>query len=125
MKPKATVLAVEDLREHDLVGFDDSMARHRAAVWLAQVAPPSRLVARNNSVLGLVHSAKAGLGLAPLPVPIGDAEADLERVLGPVQALTRIWRLLAAPEQRNTARVAAFFDFVVEEIDALRPILTG
>jgi len=26
---------------------------------------------------------------------------------------------------RRTPRVAAFFDFVVEEIEALRPIITG
>jgi hypothetical protein len=29
------------------------------------------------------------------------------------------------PELRRTPRVAAFFDFVTGEIEALRPILTG
>jgi hypothetical protein len=33
---------------------------------------------------GLVHSVKAGIGIGPLPLPIGDAEPDLVRVLGPV-----------------------------------------
>ena len=47
------------------------------------------------------------------------------RVLGPVPELARIWRLLTTPELRQTPRVNAFFDFIVEEIDALRPILTG
>ena len=56
---------------------------------------------------------------------IADAEPDLERVLGPIDELTRIWRVLAAPDRRQTPRVAAFFDFVVDEIEALRPILTG
>ena len=116
---------VEDLERHALIGLDDSMSGHRAAVWLRAVAPAGRIVARSNSILGLVYSAKAGIGLAALPTAIGDAEADLTRVLGPIDELTRIWRVLAAPDRRHTPRVAAFFDFVVDQIDALRPIITG
>jgi DNA-binding transcriptional LysR family regulator len=116
---------VEDLKDHALIGLDDSMSNHRAAVWLRRVAPGGRVVARNNSILGLVYSAKAGLGLAPLPTAIADAESDLERMLGPIDELTRIWRVLAAPDKRHTPRVAAFFDFVVDEIESLRPIITG
>jgi DNA-binding transcriptional LysR family regulator len=116
---------VEDLERHALIGLDDSMSGHRAAVWLRRVAPGARIAARSNGILGLVYSAKAGLGLAALPTAIGDAEADLERVLGPIDELTRIWRVLAAPDQRRTPRVAAFFDFVVDETEALRPIITG
>jgi DNA-binding transcriptional LysR family regulator len=116
---------LDDLKNHQWVGLDDSMANHRASVWLRRVVPDDRVVARNDSILGLVYSAKAGLGLAALPTAIGDAEPDLVRVLGPVDDLTRIWRVLVAPDKRHVPRVAAFFDFVVEEIDALRPIITG
>jgi len=76
-------------------------------------------------VLGLLYSAKAGLGLAPLPQPIGAAEPELVKVLGPIDELTRIWRVLAAPQQRHTARVAALFDYIVDEAEALQPILGG
>jgi DNA-binding transcriptional LysR family regulator len=65
------------------------------------------------------------VGIAPLPTALGDAEEDLVRVLGPIPELARIWRLLAHPDVRRTPRVSAFFDFIIEEIDALRPILTG
>ena len=108
-----------------LVGFDDTMARHRVVLWLSQVAAQANVVARNNSVLGLVYSARAGMGLAALPVAIADADADLVRVLGPIESLNRIWRVLTTPQLRHVPRVAAFFDFVVEETEALRPILTG
>lgn len=116
---------IGELAEHAMIGFDDTMSGHRAALWLKRIAPEARIAARNNSVLGLLYSAKAGLGLAPLPRPIGQAEPELVEVLGPIDELTRIWRVLAAPEQRNTARVAAFFDFIVDEVETLRPILTG
>mgnify|MGYP001270294277 CR=1 FL=1 len=116
---------LEDLARHALVGFDDTMARHRIAQWLRTVAPEVPLAARSSSVLGLVYSVKAGIGIGPLPLPLGDAEPDLVRVLGPVAELSRIWRLLTTRELRRTPRVSAFFDFIVEEIETLRPILTG
>ena len=117
--------SIEDLERHDLIGFEENMVKHRASQWLRQVAPQGRIVARNNSVLGLLYSAKAGVGVAALPIAIADPEPELVRVLGPVPELARIWRLLTTPELRQTPRVSAFFDFIVDEIDALRPILTG
>jgi DNA-binding transcriptional LysR family regulator len=116
---------VEDLDQHFVIGFDETMANHRAAKWLAQAAPNATVIARNNSVLGLVYAVKSGIGLAALPTALGDSEADLVRVLGPVPELTRIWRVLAHPDVRCTPRVSAFFDFIAEETEALGPILTG
>ncbi|MBK7717801.1 MAG: LysR family transcriptional regulator [Simplicispira sp.] len=116
---------IEDLARHALVGFDNSMAKHRLSLWLREVAPNVELASRSSSVLGLVYSVKAGLGVGALPMPLGDAEPDFVRVFGPVPELTRIWRMLTTPELRRTPRVSAFFDFIVEEIETLRPILTG
>lgn len=116
---------LQALARHALVGFDDSLAAHRAAVWLRQVAPGARLAASADSVLGLVSSVKAGMGLAPLPTALGDAEPDLVRVLGPIPELARAWRILTTPRLRRTPRVAAFFEFMAGEVEALRPVLTG
>jgi DNA-binding transcriptional LysR family regulator len=116
---------LEDLAQHALVGLDDTMAKHRIVAWLHEVAPSASVVARSNSVLGLVYSAKAGVGVAPLPIALGDAEPDLVQVIGPVAELTRIWRVLTTPQLRRTPRVSAFFDFIVSEIETLRPIITG
>lgn len=116
---------VEDLENHALIGFDETMTNHRAAKWLRQIAPNAKIAARNNSVLGLLYAVKSGVGVAPLPTALGDEEEDLVRVLGPIPELTRVWRLLTPPDLRRTPRVSAFFDFITEEIEALRPILTG
>ena len=116
---------VEDLNQHSVVGLDETMINHRAAKWLRQVAPNAKVVARNNSVLGLLYAVKSGVGLAPLPTALGDEDEDLVRVLGPVPELARIWRLLTHPDLRRTPRVSAFFDFIIEEGEALKPILTG
>lgn len=117
--------SVQALAAHPLVGLDERMAGHRAAQWLQQVAPGAVLAARCGSVLGLLAAVKSGIGLGPLPTALGDAEPGLQRVLGPIPELQRIWRLLTTPELRRTPRVAAFFDFLVGEVEALKPILTG
>jgi DNA-binding transcriptional LysR family regulator len=113
------------LRNHSLIGFDDTMAKHRVATWLKEVAPDARIAVRVNSVLGLVSATKSEAGIAALPTALGDAEPDLVRVLGPVEELSRSWRLLTHPDIRKTPRVALFFDFVNDEIAAWRKILTG
>jgi DNA-binding transcriptional LysR family regulator len=116
---------VEELSRHLLVGFDDTFANHRAAVWLRQAAPDAKMSARNNSVLGLVYAVKSGIGLGPLPTALGDAEQDLVRVLGPIPELSRSWRLLTHTDLRRTPRISAFFDFIIEERESLKSILTG
>lgn len=116
---------VEDLSRHLLVGFDETLSKHRTAVWLKEVAPDAKMAARNNSVLGLVYAVKSGIGLGPLPTALGDAEPDLVRVLGPIAELARSWRLLTHPDLRRTPRVSAFFDFIIEERETLKSILTG
>lgn len=116
---------VEELSLHPLVGFDESLSQHRAAKWLGEVAPEAKMAARNTSVLGLVSAVKSGIGIGPLPTALGDAEPDLVRVLGPIPELARSWRILAHPDLRRIPRIAAFFDFAIEEREALKSILTG
>ena len=116
---------IEDLSRHPLVSFDESLRNHRIVKWLRAVAPDATISARNTSVLGLMYAVKSGVGVGPLPTAIADAEQDLVRVLGPIPELARSWRLLTHPDLRRTPRISAFFDFIVEEREALKSILTG
>ena len=116
---------IEDLSHHALVSLDESMSKHRVLKWLKEVAPIAKIAARNNSVLGLVYAVKSGVGIGPLPTAIADAEPDLVRVLGPIPELARSWRLLTHPDLRRTPRISAFFDFIIEERESLKSILTG
>lgn len=116
---------IEELSRHALVCLDESMSGHRVVKWLNETVPNANVVARNSSVLGLVYAIKSGVGLGPLPTAIADSEADLVRVLGPIAGLARSWRLLTHPDLRRTPRISAFFDFITEERDAMKSILTG
>ena len=114
-----------EITNHPLVGFEAGMTKHRAVIWLNEVAPNGHYAARNTSVLGLIYAVKASVGIAALPVALGDSEPDLVRVLGPIDALTRPWRILSHPDRRKLPRIAAFYAFILAETAALRPILTG
>jgi DNA-binding transcriptional LysR family regulator len=117
--------SIEELKTRPLIAFDESLARHRLSVWLRAIAPDAQYAARSDSVLGLVSAAKSGVGIAALPVALGDSEPDLVRVLGPIPELARAWRLLTHPDARHLPRVTAFFAFIASEADTLKPILTG
>jgi DNA-binding transcriptional LysR family regulator len=110
---------------HDWIALDANWPQHRLTQWQREHLPHARMAATASSVLGLVHAAKAGMGLAALPTALGDPEADLVRVFGPVPELTRIWRILTTRELRRTQRVASFFEFMGREGATLRPILGG
>jgi len=116
---------VGDLSSHALIGFDGIMQNHRVALWLPAAAPQGRIASRSSSILGVVSSVKAGVGVAPLPTTLGDAEDTLVQVLPPVPELTRAWYLLTTLELRRMPRVAAFFDCVLEDVPALRAALVG
>lgn len=116
---------VLDLPAHPLIGLDAGMSGHRLSLWLAEVAPGAIYAARAESVLGLLHAARAGVGVAALPTAIADADPDLVRAFGPVPDLTRAWRLLAHRDTRSLPKVEAFFAFVLSNRRSLAPILTG
>jgi DNA-binding transcriptional LysR family regulator len=116
---------IEDLSQHPLVCLDESMSGHRVAKWLKEAAPNAKIAARNSSVLGMMYAVKSGVGIGPLPTAIANGEPGLVRVLGPIPELARSWRLLTHPDLRRMPRIAAFFDFVAEERDSLKSILTG
>lgn len=117
--------SLADAAGHPWAGLDAAMGRHRLTQWLEQALPAARIAATSSSVLGLVQSVKAGVALGALPTALGDGEADLVRLFGPVPELARSWRILTTPALRRTARIDAFFRFVGSETATLRPILTG
>lgn len=116
---------LEDLNGHAFVAFDPAHVPHRSIDWMKRVAPDARVVSTYNSVLGLISGVKSGLGLGPLPKPLGNRDPELECVLDSIPELQRDWRILAHPDLRHTPRIAAFFDFIVENRQELAQILNS
>jgi len=114
----------EDIDRHLVIEFDGDIREHHAAQWLRSVAPHATVVARSNTVPGLLMTVKSGAGLAPLPMPLASTEVDLVCVFGPVLGLYSQIYLLTHPDLRHTPRVRAFFDFIITELDSVRTALT-
>lgn len=92
---------LDELTNHPIVAFDETLSTHRALTWLKDVVPQAKVVSRHNSVLGLVSAIKSGIGIGPLPTALRDAESELMRLIGPIPAMTRNWRMLAHPGLRR------------------------
>jgi DNA-binding transcriptional LysR family regulator len=116
---------IAGLNAHPVIELEGPLADRRPAQWLKETAPHAAVAARNSTMPGLIYAVKSGVGLAPLPTPLGDAESDLVRVLGPLPELDTGWYLLTHPDLRQTPRIAAFFDFVIEQLDLVRAVLLG
>jgi DNA-binding transcriptional LysR family regulator len=118
--------AIKDISEidrHAVALFDREIKEHVTKGWLETVAPNARVAARCNSMTALISAARSGVGLAALPMIVGDLERDLVRVLGPVPDLSTNFYLLIHQDMRRTPRVRTFFDFVIENLPVIRSLL--
>jgi DNA-binding transcriptional LysR family regulator len=73
----------------------------------------------------MLLAVKSGIGLAPLPLIVGENENDLVRLLGPLSDLNTQFYLLMHQDMMRTPRVRALFDFIVKEVRSVRAILEG
>jgi DNA-binding transcriptional LysR family regulator len=114
---------IEDIDRHAVVRYDGALRLHPAARWLQKVAPNAPAAARGAGLPAILMAAKSGAGVAVMPVIVGDQEADLVQLFGPIPDLPSDIYLLMHEDMKGTPRVRAFFDFVISELAALRPIL--
>jgi DNA-binding transcriptional LysR family regulator len=117
--------STRNLKEHPLIGWDESIAGINAAEWLDAAAPASAFVFRTSSLVNQLHAAKAGIGLAVLPCYLGDPDPELSRALPPIPALTRELWIVTHTDLKRTARVRAFFDVVGNGLVAERTLFEG
>lgn len=102
------------LRGHDIVGFDDALARTPGAEWLATQGADARFVMRGNSLISVVNAAVSGMGLALLPCHLGaDTAPALVRATPEVVAARTVW-LVVHPDLARVPRVRAVMEFVTD-----------
>jgi DNA-binding transcriptional LysR family regulator len=119
------ITCFEDINNHSVIEFDGQLRTHHAARWLKLVAPNAQVAARSVSLPSLLLGVKSGVGLAPLPIIVGDGEDDLACMLGTIPDLLTPFYLFMHEDMKQTPRVRAFFDFVIDELEAIRAILGG
>jgi DNA-binding transcriptional LysR family regulator len=111
--------SLADCDGHDFVGWDEG-ADTAAARWLAQTVAEQAIVFRSSSLVNQLSAAAMGMGLAVLPCYLADAEPLVHRVLPPIAPLTRELWLISHQDLRQTARIRAFFEFIIEAVQGER-----
>jgi len=112
-----------ELAKHTFIGVEDPSWQE--ARWLSRVAPGARVVLETNSTLAQLVATRAGMGLGILPCYVGDAEADLVRVLPPDKGVVRELVVVFHRDLRDTPRIRACADYLVESLLAQAAVFEG
>jgi DNA-binding transcriptional LysR family regulator len=114
----------EDLRGHDIIGFDATMGAIPGALWLSEYGAGSNIVMRCNSIMAALNAAIVGMGLTVLPCFLGDPEKALRRLTPRVLGSRDVF-LVAHPDLARIARVRAVMDFIVEAFERDAALWSG
>lgn len=101
----------DDLRGHEVIGFDSSLAKGVAATWIGEHASTATVVLRSREMTDMVAAAATGVGLAVLPCMLGDADPRLIRLTKRVVASHNL-SLVYRREARLSNHVRAVVRFV-------------
>lgn len=113
----------EDLRGHELIGFDPSLARVPAAQWLEAHAAGATIALRSREMTDMVAAAVDGAGIALLPCHFAAREPSLRRLSGVLTE--RPVMLVYRKEARLNDAVRTVARFVVEVMREHAPAMAG
>jgi DNA-binding transcriptional LysR family regulator len=102
----------EDMRGHDIIAFDPTLAATPGGLWLDAHASGANVVMRCNSIVAALNATIVGMGLTVIPCFLGDPERELERVTDRVLGGRDVF-LVVHPDLAKVARVRAVMDFIV------------
>ena len=117
-----TPKSLNDLRNHRLICQNTTSFQVNAGARLVQelLTYDVKSLLTVNNYYGVLQSVKNNLGIGVLPDYVTEDFPDIVRVLEDVES-NEVPVFLAYPEElRNSKRIAAFRDFVMEEIIAHR-----
>ncbi len=101
------VSKVGDLQQHSVIGYVDSLLDVPDLRFLDSALPGVRPAIQTNNITGQWMAASAGLGVAVLPLFIGEPDQRLVRVLEDSVHLRRTYWLAVPRELRRLARTRA------------------
>ena len=125
IKKFGSIRSYEDINHHRVAVLKGAMEGHPAARWLRSIAPKAKVVASSVNFPSLILVVKSGVALAPLPTSMGEGDAELARMLGPIPELVDEFYMLMHEDLKRAPRVRAVFDFIVDERKLVSSILSG
>ena len=105
-------LAAHATAAYAFIAYDESLDDVPQQQWLKTVAGPRSIVARINDLEGHRSAACAGVGVAALPLFMGEGDARLARVATRAKPVSREVWLVVHQDMRRAAPVRAALDFL-------------
>ena len=103
---------------HDWVAPEETLSHLAQAKWMRENTLEDRIVARVDSLVGMVAAVRYGMGLGMLLCLLADEETELVRLAEPVDELdTDLW-ILTHPALKGVARIKALTDFLYDKLRA-------
>jgi DNA-binding transcriptional LysR family regulator len=108
-----------------LIGYVPDLIYAPELRYLAEVDERLAPTLRSSSIAAQARLIGSGAGCGILPCFIGDADADLVRVLGREISIQRSFWLVVHRDRRRVARIERFIAWLRAEVAAARPLLIG
>jgi DNA-binding transcriptional LysR family regulator len=115
----------DPLSGHQIIGYPRGATPLGPVWWLSRAEKSAHVALRSAGVLASAEAASLGIGLAPLPCIVGDADQRLERVFGPDKLGTMELWLMARNDLAQMAHVRVAMEFLVEAVRRHKGRLEG
>lgn len=99
------------------VGHEPSLSHLQSAQWMHRHVPAERIALRVDSLVTMAEAVAAGLGVAWLLCPLGEARGLKRLEPPPIEFDTQVW-VLTHPDLKRVARIKALTDFLYERLSA-------
>ncbi len=124
LKRRGTPKRPEDLDHHIIISYGDDRSPMQEVNWAQRVGRddqrPREPNLRVNNVFAMLRAVTAGLGIADLPDYMAETVPGLVRVLADQEGPSFELYFIYPSDLRRSKRIAAFRDFLTEQIEPLR-----
>ncbi|MCD5422808.1 DNA-binding transcriptional regulator, LysR family [Rhodococcus pyridinivorans] len=110
----SAIEALDDLEYHTLVWYVNAILDVEPLRRLERLLPKDRAHVQTNNITGHYQAVRYGVGIAPLPTYIGNADPDLVPVLPDKFVAERTYWLVVPRELARLARVQAVIEVLLD-----------
>ena len=113
--------AVEELKDHIIIGVDGPLARLGVIAWFANASKGATVRNVCTTVGNLISAVRAGTGVGLLPLPLGN-DCDLIECFD-IPQFNYGYYLVTREALKDVPRVKAFNEFIVGRATVLKHIV--
>jgi DNA-binding transcriptional LysR family regulator len=123
LKEHDQIQCLDDLRSHRVIGYIEDLLYDQELNFTNEFLPGIRPQFRSSTIVGQMNSILADNGIGLIPYFMAHSETDMVSVL-PEYSISRTFWIQLNPDSKRVARVRATIDFIVDEMESSKLILS-